>query len=89
MKRILTTGRFEKDVKLAIKRGLDQERLWSLVEQLAHGQRLAPRYRPHRLGGDWQNCSECHIAPDWLLIWREDETQLILLRTGSHSDLFG
>lgn len=89
MKRILTTGRFEKDVKLAIRRGLELERLWALVEQLARGQQLAPRHRPHRLGGDWQNCRECHIAPDWLLIWREDETQLILLRTGSHSDLFG
>jgi mRNA interferase YafQ len=89
MKRILTTGRFEKDVKPAIRRGRAPERLWAVVEQLARGEPLAPLHKPHRIGGDRQICGECHIAPDRLLIWREDETQLILVRTGSHSDLFG
>ncbi|HEY3777325.1 MAG TPA: type II toxin-antitoxin system YafQ family toxin [Rhizomicrobium sp.] len=90
MKRILTTGRFEMDVTtLAIRRGLAVQRLWTLVDHLARGEQLAPRHRPRRPGGEWQNCRECHIAPDWLLIWREDETQLILVRTGSNADLFG
>ena len=89
MKRILTTGRFEKDVKLARSRGLDVSRLWTIVEQLARGEALAARHRPHRLGGDWKHYWECHVAPDWLLIWRDDQTSLILARTGTHSDLFG
>jgi mRNA interferase YafQ len=47
------------------------------------------RYRPHRLSGNWNRFWECHIEPDWLLIWDEDETALILVRTGTHADLFG
>ena len=65
-------------------------KLWTIVERLLSGQSLDARNRPHRLSGAWSHCWECHIEPDWLLIWdSSDDDMLILVRTGSHSDLFG
>ncbi|MFA4994743.1 MAG: type II toxin-antitoxin system YafQ family toxin [Bdellovibrionales bacterium] len=80
--------RFEKDVKLALKRGKNTDKLWTIVELLQRGEDLAPRHRPHRLTGDWAPCQECHIEPDWLLIYMTTDDTLELLRTGTHSDLF-
>ena len=89
MRSIKTTRHFERDIKRAGKRGKDLDELWRIVESLSRGEPLAARHRPHRLSGEWNRFWECHIEPDWLLIWDETETSLILVRTGTHADLFG
>ena len=86
--RLLTTKRFERDLGRAKRRGKDLDRLWAVVDLLLQERRLQPRTRPHRLTGPWSGAWECHIEADWLLIWRWNET-LTLVRTGTHSDLFG
>ena len=86
----LATG-FKKDYKRAIKRGLKIELLEQVVALLAMGEPLPEKNRDHDLSGDWVGHRECHILPDWLLIYRieDDVLVLTLARTGSHSDLFG
>jgi mRNA interferase YafQ len=88
MRALRTTKRFKRDLKLAQRRGLDLDRLWAIVEALLRGEKLAPRHRAHRLSGDWERFLECHVAPDWLLIWDDDGKTVTLVRTGTHSDLF-
>jgi len=90
MYKIVVSKQFEKDFKLAKKRGLDLTRLETVVNLLASGKVLPKRYRDHSLSGDYRDFRECHIQPDWLLIYRieKDELMLFLFRTGSHSDLF-
>ncbi len=85
------TTQFRKDYKLAIKRGLKIALLEQAITLLAMGQALPAQNRDHALTGDWVGHRECHIQPDWLLIYRieEDVLVLTLTRTGSHSDLFG
>ena len=87
--RLRTTTRFEKDLNRSAKRNKDLTKLWSLVEHLLSGQRLESRYRQHRLSGTWSSYWECHIEPYWLLIWGSDGESVTLVRTGTHSDLFG
>ena len=86
----LTTA-FKKDYKLAIKRRLRIERLDTVIEMLSMGKPLPPEYRDHELSSNWKGYRECHIQPDWLLIYRIENTVLVLTlaRTGTHSDLFG
>ena len=86
--RLLTTAQFKKDIKSASKRGKDLDQLWAVVEKLLARQPLEPRNRPHRLSGTWSRHWECHVSPDWLLIWAAEDDALILVRTGSHTDLF-
>ena len=87
--RLLTTTQFKKDLRRAERRRKDLQKLWFVVERLLSEHPLDPRNRPHRLSGDWSRCWECHIEPDWLLIWDSgDDDALILVRTGSHADLF-
>jgi len=88
MRTLRTTGQFERDLKRAVRRGKDVEKLWAIVDALVHGESLPPRHRAHRLAGEWRDHGECHIEPDWLLIWRETDMELTLVRLGSHSDLF-
>lgn len=85
---ILTTGLFQKDLKLIKKRQFKLAKLEAIITTLASGNELDIRTRPHKLSGNWANHWECHIEPDWLLIWRYDGDDLILVRTGTHSDLF-
>lgn len=87
---IKPTGRFKRDLKLAAKRGWDFSALDAVVGLLADQQPLPPRNLDHALSGDYAGCRECHIAPDWLLVYKTNETSLILylMRTGTHSDLF-
>lgn len=87
---IVPSSRFKKDLKRAQRRGLPIPLLTEVIKQLAAGEVLDPQYRDHELEGDYANCRECHIQPDWLLVYRcyEEELVLYLLRTGSHSDLF-
>ena len=86
--RLLTTKRFEKELKRALKRGKDLDKLWEIVELLLDNKPLEKRHRPHPLSGNYATAWECHIEPDWLLIWNQEDDQLVLSRTGTHSDLF-
>lgn len=85
------TTQFKKDFKRAIKRGRKIELLEKIVELLAMGEALPENNRDHELSGDWAGHRECHIQPDWLLVYRieDDVLVLTLARTGTHSDLFG
>ena len=84
------TNQFKKDFKLAKKQGKNTEKLLEIVEKLAKGEVLDPKYRDHQLTGNYRGCRECHIEPDWLLIYEifGDVLVLMLNRVGSHSDLF-
>ena len=84
------TSRFQKDLKLASKRGYNIDLLTAVIKDLADGIPLDRKYKDHPLGGDYHGCRECHITPDWLLIYEITEENLILYltRTGTHSDLF-
>lgn len=90
MLEIVLSNQFKKDLKLAQKRGCDLELLNSVVETLASGKPLAEKFRDHNLVGEYSGFRECHIQPNWLLVYRADENELILFlfRTGTHSDLF-
>ena len=84
------TTQFKKDIKLAKKQGKDTDKIFEVVEKLANDEVLEAKYKDHCLTGDYKDCRECHIEPDWLLIYKKYESELILMlvRTGSHSDLF-
>ena len=82
------TGQFKKDYKRIKKQGKDLGDLRSLIEMLVESERLPAEYRDHTLSGRLKKHRECHIAPDWLLIYRIEDDDLILERTGSHSELF-
>ena len=84
------TNQFKKDIKLAKKQGKNIDRLFDVVNILANGEALAPKYRDHDLNGDYKGCRECHIEPDWLLIYEINNGLLILMlnRVGSHAELF-
>lgn len=90
MLNIVLSNRFKKDLKTAVKRGYDLDLLDVVVTKLAKGETLPARYRDHNLTGNYAGFRECHVQPDWLLIYRVEESDLILFlsRTGSHSDLF-
>ncbi|MQX38109.1 type II toxin-antitoxin system YafQ family toxin [Roseospira navarrensis] len=88
MKHLLTTTRFKRDMKRARKRGQPMDRLETVLKALVEDRPLPERCRPHRLSGAWSDAWECHVAPDWLLIWEEDDESIVLIRTGSHADLF-
>ena len=85
------TTQFKKDYKLAIKRGMKTALLDAVIADLANGVPLREKNSDHALGGNWVGHRECHILPDWLLIYRIDGDVLVLTltRTGTHSDLFG
>jgi mRNA interferase YafQ len=87
---IVFTTKFKKDFKLALKRGLNEKFLEQILITLREDGKLPQKFKPHKLKGNYSGLWECHITPDWLLIWdQEDEIKLItLIRTGSHSDLF-
>jgi mRNA interferase YafQ len=85
---LVTTKSFERDLKRLRKRGKDIDRLWDVVEALRLGQPLRPRHRDHPLSGDWQGFRDCHVEPDWVLIYQLDDEAVYLTRTGTHADLF-
>lgn len=87
---IKNTTQFKKDYKLAKRRGLNLDLLKDIVTKLANGKSLEAKYKDHPLSGDWAGHRECHIQPDWLLVYRieYDVLVLTLTRTGTHSDLF-
>lgn len=81
---------FKSDFKRIVKRGYNIKLLENVIEMLANGETLPEKYKDHSLIGEYKDCRECHITPDWLLIYKIDGEELILLltRTGTHSDLF-
>ena len=92
MKRdIVWTTKFKKDYKLAVKRNLDISLLDDIIRTLSRGETLPEKNRDHELADDWVGYRECHIQPNWLLIYRIENDVLVLTlsRTGTHSDLFG
>lgn len=88
--KIKFTSQFKRDYKLAKKRGKDIKLLDDIIVKLAAGEALPSNYYDHPLSGNWAGHRECHIQPDWLLVYyyRDDILVLTLSRTGSHSDLF-
>lgn len=87
--RIVLTGAFKKDLKTAVKRGYDMDLLGRVVDTLAQGKPLPEKYRDHPLRGNYQGCRECHITPDWLLIYEVSNGELILFINPPHpSDSF-
>lgn len=86
---IFLTTQFKKDYK-KLRKSKDTDRLLAVVDMLRKGAELPAKYRDHALSGYYKGMRECHIAPDWLLIYRIDNQKLVLIlsRTGSHSELF-
>lgn len=88
--RVKPTAKFQKDLKRIQKRSYDLTLLTSVIKKLSSGEDLSVKFRDHDLTGDYSKCRECHIAPDWLLIYERSDADalLYLIRTGTHSDLF-
>lgn len=84
------TTKFQKDLKRVQRRGYDISLLTDIIKKLAEGEVLPEKNRDHNLTGDYSGCRECHITPDWLLIYEviDEDLILYLTRTGTHSDLF-
>lgn len=87
---LIATSKFKKDLKAIIKRGYDVSLLDNIIDQLLKGIELPEKNKDHTLAGNWNGYRECHITPDWLLIYKVDNDILVLTltRTGTHSDLF-
>lgn len=79
---------FKKDLKLIKKRNKDLQKLYAVMFDLIEQKPLAKKYVDHPLKGEYSDCRECHIAPDWLLIYLIKEDNIIFVRTGTHADLF-
>lgn len=88
MLKLIYEKRFEKNLQKAIKRGKDIQKLKIIVDFLVENKSLPVKNRNHKLKGTLKDYWECHIEPDWLLIYKKTETEIILSRTGSHADLF-
>ena len=90
MYKLRTTNKFDKSLKKCFKRGLPKQEFNFVLTLLLKKEKLPKRFKAHMLKGNYKGCWECHIKPDWLLIWEEkkDELVLLLIDTGSHSELF-
>jgi mRNA interferase YafQ len=88
MRTVRYSSRFKKDLKRVKRRGIDVNILQIVIKKLAHDETLDAKYHDHALIGNYADTRECHLKPDWLLIYRLVNDQLILVRTGSHADLF-
>lgn len=88
MRTIIRKSRFKKDFKKLPSSGRDITKLANVIRSLANDEPLPPHNRDHALTGNYVGHRECHISPDWLLIYKVDDNDLILVRTGSHSELF-
>lgn len=88
MKIIRRTAQFKRDFKRMKRRGKDLSRIKEIVQKVAAGEPLDPKHRDHPLSGGYRDARECHIRADWLLIYERSESEIVLIRTGTHSDLF-
>jgi mRNA interferase YafQ len=86
--KVSQTSQFKKDIRKQQKRGKDLSKLKSAIDILLSGQDLPPKYKDHALIGNWDDHRDCHIEPDWILIYQLREDELRLERTGTHADLF-
>lgn len=86
---VKSTKQFKKDLKTCKSQGLDMQQLKDVIEKLKNGEPLDEKHRDHGLSGNWNGWRDCHIAPDWVLIYQVDGDGLRLARTGSHAKLFG
>jgi mRNA interferase YafQ len=84
-----TTTAFERDLRRVNRQGKDLDKLEAIVDILQAEEKLPARCRPHPLRGIWTGHWDCHVEPDWLLLYRVTDATLILVRTGSHAELFG
>jgi mRNA interferase YafQ len=82
------TNRFQKDLKLMVKRGCNPDHIKAVMRDLVEEKPLDRKYRDHSLVGNFRDRRECHIEPDWLLIYRIDKSRIIFERTGAHAELF-
>ena len=89
MKAVRITGAFKKDLKRVMRRGYDQGLIELIIDQLRSDRPLPASARSHPLKGVWKGYWDCHIEPDWVLIYQTTEAEVILVRTGTHADLFG
>jgi mRNA interferase YafQ len=87
-KKPVFTSRFKKDYKRILKQGKDESKFEVVIAKLSNRETLEDKYQDHKLSGRFKDCRECHIEPDWLLIYKSTENEIILIRTGSHSELF-
>lgn len=85
---LIRTGQFKKDYKLALKRGKKLSALPEIFDALILGEQPENKYRPHRLSGNWSGHWECHVEPDYLMIYTLSEEEVTLVRLGTHADLF-
>jgi len=88
MLRPLYSKRFDRDVRRIVKRGKDTEKLKKVISMLIRQEKLDERYKDHHLKGNYKDCHDCHIEPDWILIYRIEGDIIQFVRTGSHADLF-
>jgi mRNA interferase YafQ len=88
MRSIRRDTQFKRDVKRLQKRGKNLDKLKKVIQSLINAEKLEEKHRDHQLKGLFKDCRECHIEPDWLLIYRIEGSELCLVRTGSHADLF-
>ena len=88
MRSVRRDTQFKRDVKRLQKRAKDLGKLKKIIHSLIKSDKLEVKYRDHQLKGLLKDCRECHIEPDWLLIYRIEGSELCLIRTGSHTDLF-
>ena len=88
-RRLNTTNRFEKEVEFAKRRGKDTKKMRAVIELLVHRRPLPRELNDHPLRGEFKGYRDLHIEPDWLLIYKAEDKDLWLARTGSHADLFG
>ncbi|MGA2325400.1 MAG: type II toxin-antitoxin system YafQ family toxin [Bryobacteraceae bacterium] len=84
-----TTTAFERDLRRVARQGKDLDKLETIIDLLQAQEPLPGRCRPHPLGGNWVGCWDCHVEPDWILLYGLTDEALILVRTGSQADLFG
>lgn len=88
MKQVSQTKQFARDIKRMKKRGKDIDKLKAIVKKLTQGSSLPPKNKDHALIGSWKPSRDCHIEPDWILIYTSNDESIRLERTGTHSDLF-
>lgn len=88
MRKVFYSSQFKRDFKLIIKRGYKIERIRVVMDTLEQGELLDPKYKEHFLSGNYNGFLECHIEPDWLLIYKINGQDLYFARTGTHADLF-
>jgi mRNA interferase YafQ len=89
MKALRIAMAFKKDLKRVERRGYERALLETVVDARRRGEELPTARRDHPLKGEWKDWRECHIEPDWLLIYKATDTEVLLARTGTHADLFG